>query len=637
MPESLRLLRTPRPMPDENFLGYVLRISDVNGYENPQWFIRKVVQKGLFTNYFKESIDLSPLAAFFGVSVDVLKALMYQPVSRGESRSEIRLIACGGVMMRRLLRLAHPKICPACIRETGYIRWAWDLVPVTVCPNHKIVLLDKCPNCRKPISWNRWKLGACGCGCNWLDISPTIVENDETTLSRLIYKLCNLTTNTYKDSKSSNPLFRLNLEGVISAIFVVASRYDRYGMHYKGSILSNSQIHQLLVNAYRVFDDWPNNYYEFLELIRGQNPNIWTDRGVGREFSVFHRALHKELISKQFDFMRDAYRYYLVNRWDGGYLSTDSLNQEHIVSDDWLISTRGIKFTQRSHTSGRKIDIDAQSNCCGKNKLLEKRFLIRARRLSSFKTERRILLSFRDTIERLGIGKKVFIDLIQLGCVQPKQGPGVDRHKSWKFDIENIKDLLRDIEYRIFDNDDMNSSKELSFQATAKRFSPLHVRARYFVQLIRNGEIVPCGKSNERKITEFVVSKKQIRDCCIMENKTGKERFLTLQKAAEILKVKKETVYCFVKRGLFQKIKRVIRKGRHYIIKISFQSLNKFIATTVFAKDIAKVWKLWSSRLVDYLDKKGIIPMWGPNEGSSKLYVYNKWDIALELPLYCYI
>ena len=635
---GLKLLRTPRPLPDENFLGYVLRISETNGYENPQWLISKVIQKKFFTNYLKKSIDLFPLAEFFGVSVNALKALMYQPASRGGSTSKVKLISFGGVMMRSLLRLAHPKICPACIRETGYIRWAWDLVPVTICPNHKIVLLDKCPNCRKPISWNRRELGTCRCGCNWLDIFPPIVENHETSLSRLIYQLCNLTTNTCEDSESINALSRLNLEGVTSAIFAVASRYDRYGMHYKGSILTNSQIHQLLVKAYHVFDDWPNNYYKFLEHIRGQNPNIRTARGIGRELKAFHRVLHNELTSKQFDFMRDEYNYYLMNRWDGGYFSTDSLNRKHIVSENWLISNQSICFTQRFHTSGRKIDIDAELDYFGEKKPIAKRFLIRPQHIST-KNEGRNLLSFKDVTERLGIGKNVLSDLMQLGCVRPKQGPGVDHRKNWKFDIENIKDLLRDIEYRIFDNDDMDSSKELSFQATAKRLSPLHFRARYFVQLIRDGEIVPFGKTNGGKNAGFVFSKKQIRDCCAMENKAGKERFLTLKKAAEILKVKEETVHFFVKRKLLQKIKQVSRKDRHNITKITFQSLNKFIATTVFAKDIVKVWKVTPSHLIDCLDKKGIIPIWGPAgyEGSHKLYLYKKWDIALELPLYYYI
>lgn len=637
MAESLRLLRTPRPMPDENFLGYVLRISEINGYENPQWLTSTIVQKKLFTNYFKKSLDLSPLATFFGVSVKALKAMMYQSASRRGSTSKVKLISCGGVMMRRLLRLAHPKICPACIRETGYIRWAWDLVPVTICPNHKIILLDKCPNCSKAVSWNRRQLGTCRCGCNWLDISPPIVENHEMSLTRLIYQLCNLTTNTYEDSITINPLSRLNLEDLTSAIFAVASRYDRYGMHYKGSILTNLQMHQLLVKAYNVFDDWPKNYYEFLEHIRGQNPNIRTTRGIGREFGAFHRALHKELMFEQFDFMRDKYNYYLKNRWDGGYFSTDSLNRKHMASENWLISEHGIGSTQRFHTSGRKIDIDAELDCLGEKKPIEKRFIIRPPR--STKNEIKTLLSFNDTTERLGIGKKVLSDLIQLGCVRPKKGPGVDHHKIWKFDIDNIKDLLRDIEYRIFDNDDMDSSKELSFQAKAKRFSPLHFRARYFVQLIRNGEIVSFGKARGAEKTGFAFSRKQIRDYCAIESKDREERYLTLKTVAEILKVKEETVHFFVKRGLFQKIKQVSRKGHHNITKISFQSLNKFIATNVFVKDIVKVWKVAPNHLIACLEKKGISPMWGPAgyEGSYKLYLYKKWDIALELPLYYYI
>ena len=62
------------------------------------------------------------------------------------------------------LRNSRVAICPACIRDDGYARAVWDLRIVRACPRHKLMLLNQCPGCGKPISWLRPQVATCRCG-----------------------------------------------------------------------------------------------------------------------------------------------------------------------------------------------------------------------------------------------------------------------------------------------------------------------------------------------------------------------------------------------------------------------------------------------------------------------------------------
>lgn len=67
----------------------------------------------------------------------------------------------------RVLRahLASPRaqVCPACICETGYCRWEWDLAVVTACPIHHTWLVDVCASCRAHLRWDRPCISVCRC------------------------------------------------------------------------------------------------------------------------------------------------------------------------------------------------------------------------------------------------------------------------------------------------------------------------------------------------------------------------------------------------------------------------------------------------------------------------------------------
>ena len=84
-----------------------------------------------------------------------------------------------------ILRWKRPKVCPSCLREQSWCRKAWDVLPFTVCPLHRVTLIDSCPHCYQTISWTRKSVSVCRCGYDWRRISrPVIGVDGELTAAR---------------------------------------------------------------------------------------------------------------------------------------------------------------------------------------------------------------------------------------------------------------------------------------------------------------------------------------------------------------------------------------------------------------------------------------------------------------------
>jgi TniQ len=64
------------------------------------------------------------------------------------------------------LNLAYPKVCPICLKESGFARLVWDLRVVITCWRHRCYLLDHCSVCGRRLTWGRKALAACTCGAD---------------------------------------------------------------------------------------------------------------------------------------------------------------------------------------------------------------------------------------------------------------------------------------------------------------------------------------------------------------------------------------------------------------------------------------------------------------------------------------
>src|SRR5258708_17732668 len=159
IPAAARLVVRATPRTGESLRGFVLRIAQANGYCG----IAPLLQLArLPPTFASRTSTLQNLAELFDglVDVDDLHAgSHWSSIERG-SRYQNATISPVDI------NLAHPKVCPMCLKETGFARLVWELRVAITCWRHGCSLLDQCSVCGRRLTWGRKALSACTCGAD---------------------------------------------------------------------------------------------------------------------------------------------------------------------------------------------------------------------------------------------------------------------------------------------------------------------------------------------------------------------------------------------------------------------------------------------------------------------------------------
>lgn len=385
-----RLLKTPKLKSDESFTGYILRLAEENGYGSPFWIINLAKFENILAlpNYSFRSIPSEPFELLASLSNSTsleLAQLTYQPVGTPSHHFHEFF---GFPVHRSFIEARHPKVCPECLREAAYCRRIWEFILITVCPTHRCMLIDMCPNCKRPIKWVRSSVCICPCKFDWRETTVVPVEDHEVNLARVIHHLCGLPCGEDRHYFSrQNPALKLSLQDFTQAVIFMAGQLQGFSLTISWPLLSIKKVksfHHLFATAYYIFDDWPNNFYEFLNWWcsdkRDANPAYLRLQTVlSEEFGKLYMGLYKTLSASQFNFIREAFINYLVKEWNGCDLSSlaryKSKGRSHKVKyvsksdaklllgadDAWinrLIWTGRLKTKMRSKGMKRLIFVD---------------------------------------------------------------------------------------------------------------------------------------------------------------------------------------------------------------------------------------------------------------------------------------
>lgn len=385
-----RLLLTGNPYPDESFLGYVLRLTELNGYEALSWIfqVANMNYKGsrqgsIFTLDVPKS--LVRLAQVAGIKPAEIYRLTYPRAADSDGEPSHHFF--GQPVPQHSLRLTRPKVCPDCLSESPYCRRIWELSAVTTCPMHQRLLLDECPNCSKRISWSRNRVSFCTCQFDWRNSPVSILPRQELRLTSQIHGLCNLSDKAGNSELFPEPISRLTLDGLLLILFFIAGQCRGLSSTTSTHLLgagSNKAFHDILTNAYLIFENWPSNYFRFLDLRRIHERNVNRNyqrmkSTLYRDFGSFYSGLHSVLSGSQFDFIRSAFIDYLIkNRMEDGLSNSTpkktvggSFKSRYLLKSDvrrllgvdyrWInyqIRMREIKVVVRSKGKKRLIFID---------------------------------------------------------------------------------------------------------------------------------------------------------------------------------------------------------------------------------------------------------------------------------------
>jgi hypothetical protein len=305
------LVRHPAPFPTESLFGYILRLSQENGYSTP-W--------SLFLTAGMEQHEIR------GTGIKITK--LAKIANRCSAELEAIAYCVAGSRLCRLLRqrlvvtdldLNKPKLCTQCVSEKNFIEAHWDLTLMTGCPVHRQSLLSSCPSCGHPLRWFRRGLLECQCGADLRNGDLQPISLAEASLLDVIRTRA-LRLAPSVENPSGLPLSDLWSMDLRALLFVIRT------LGKQRMIMDNADWHDgkgLLCAAAHALEDWPTNFFRLLQEIGMKSSAKNAGESVRRQFATLYGCLFKYRAiaqPKQVEFLKIAFLDFASNHWGRGFV-----------------------------------------------------------------------------------------------------------------------------------------------------------------------------------------------------------------------------------------------------------------------------------------------------------------------------
>ena len=288
--EAPLLVRTPLPNNDESLLGYVLRISEENGYQSPAEIAQLA---GMSAQHVKSRhLPVRKLAPIVGLNAQDLDRYSYLS-DPANPTSRFKLIHHDLGPRNQMHHLGgSARICPLCIKEDGFIDAFWDLAISIACPRHSLKALFNCHSCNSRIEWARPGLLFCKCGANYLQAPMEKADIATVDLMQIVYAKTHDKSILGLKQKSQFPLEKfedIGLGQFLHMLRTFAFLSDRY---QKAALLGEYEyVTNIVVCFNSIFSNWPNGFIGYLQADNKLTYSNKPSQNFWKKFRGLYRAL----------------------------------------------------------------------------------------------------------------------------------------------------------------------------------------------------------------------------------------------------------------------------------------------------------------------------------------------------------
>jgi hypothetical protein len=451
-------------------------------------------------------------------------------------------------------------------------------------------------------------------------------------VSRQIYLRCKLQhgKGDAELKAKDNPLSKLDLKDFLSALFFIAGQYagvmDTKGKHLAPSMRSR-KLHHLLCKAAAVYEDWPNNYFSFLDWRRAQVSETQVAEGVRRDFAGYKSALYTQLASNRLNYIRNAFEEYLSSRWDGGYTAHLRRLSDTVRRSGKYVSRREAKELLRIGVLGVDSLIAA-----GKLKAVVRYrkggrlILIEREPLLAFKRELEQSLYLKQVEKFLGVSRRRVLELVDGGLLIPLRGPDVDGCSDWKFSKKDVDSLLARIEEKVTIVK-TEPCTTVSFLMAFRKLTRVNIGIAQFLRAILEDEVIPCEKTAKPGLAAFLFSKADVSDYACSQRRKHTGETYSAPEAARLLGVTQDVVYFLTRQGILSSRSRA--NERYSDLLVGKDDLEEFNSAYIFPAKLAKQFSTVSCYLTRLWGAQGIHPVSGPGVDGGRQYVFKKSDLEM--------
>lgn len=254
----MKFVVAPSPHHIESLMGYILRLTEANGYPTTSYVIHAMTGKWFASKHGR--LDAAPLARLAGLTEEQVNRLTLVVTTRSKCIFNI----AGCELTSNDMRPGHPRICPKCLEEKGCCDTFWEISHACACPTHGAWLVEVCPGCGKGLAWTRGKLAECRCG---YDLTKADLERAPEPVLAL---MAALRAATFRDPaiapwpEHMDHLRGMDLGQLCKLIWVMSDELHR--LRHGGNVVRNrGKLTGYVPEVAEALTDWPLGFRRFLE------------------------------------------------------------------------------------------------------------------------------------------------------------------------------------------------------------------------------------------------------------------------------------------------------------------------------------------------------------------------------------
>lgn len=616
---SPRLPLRVRPHPDESLPGLLVRMTEANASGTPQRLLEVCgLGRATLTSVATDPKAVAPLARLLGLPEGVLAGLAYAaPDGSGRLlRHEVHQEFVTADLIR---------VCPRCLAEAPYHRAVWGMSLMTVCPIHAVRLIDRCPGCGKRIGWRRQWVTRCRCGADLSRAEATPVSADELAGATALHRLLHT-----PPDRLDGLAAEIGVGGLLRLVYGLGCIAT--GATLRSKPLSFAVGHpdaawRLLEVGWQACSNWPQSFHAFLGTLRTQAEGRRGRYGLAKHFGGLPLWLN---LNARHDFGRialDAFTDYVARSSDLATRApgvrrrrTDETVPDRCVTITDACRTLGVSFRLLRPYAERHGLVVAGSGLDGHPVLL------RAAVVRRLRHDLRALVDATEGRALLGVGKRTFAELQRAGLLpDPATGLAAELRGSATWRREELRAFVRSLAARAARR--RTDGRLVPLPTAARMLSRVEGGLAAVLEAIMDGRLRPVRITGAGEgLRRLAVRGAEVE---ALRRTMGREvrRTLSVSEAAEILGVKVEVAYQWVRRGLLPTVgarDRRTEAGR----RVREEDVRAFRREYVTAPELRGRHGLGTSKkLALRLIDMGAVAVSGPSVDGARQFLFRRAEV----------
>lgn len=628
----LRLVASVEPSPDESFVSIVLRAAERSGVPSARWIRSLVEARGCLATGATD--PNAEAAAALRIPATALLRCLY--VSDQTLPSQQRRFMGSAVDVFFLS--PGRKLCPACIAERGMLLPFWDLEIATACPEHGTYLLHTCPECSKPLSWDR--PGIARCSCKYDLASAKTASAPSATIAMMILLMRAAEGNLKQDPSVlvAKQIAVLDLERLVRFVWLLGypELIDELGPRATHRKIAGDTVRLVDAGAAVVLG-WPSAFHSLLERRRA-TPPAGHSGGVSlaAAWRHFYSQLPRAFSGPQFEFLRREFAGHLRAKWDRCPIGSKHRRLWPLIKGTGSPLVRGNEAARAlgiPRTIVRNL-IKSGELHGAVTEVGRKRFVfVRRDSIKSYIAQTGGAVTLLEAVSILGLSERAVRALVHGGLLAPLHRPDGSNLRRWFFPRKQVEALVASCVGRFATTPNTAVTPHLMSKKSDGHIVTLAWALRHFAdaniwlpQIIgrmAEGEFAVGVAAEHYGLGAVCVRKLDVARI-VEAGRHASSGAMTIPQVARTYRLRQEVLYDLCHLAIIETVSNDLTGD----LQITRTAWRAFVKRYVGAATLARQVGTSPRALVERLKDNGIEPATGPSVDGGIKYYYQRSDIS---------